>query len=351
MAWALAVAALGACAIEPVMRADARPYHHTASGFRNPAGSPEREAGFGDMVSFMWRRFRGDNHPPEVPPGHVVEESRALARLAELEGQDTLTWLGHAAFLIRTGGKTILTDPYLSDYASPTTFAGPHRFVPPGIAIPNLPPIDIVIVSHNHYDHLDVRTLEALPGKERMVVIAPLKLGSYFRERGYGDVRELDWHQSVRLGEVTVTALPAIHFSRRTPFDGNKTLWMSAAIASPTQRLFFSGDTAPGPVFGEIGARYGPFSAALISIGAYLPRVIMKATHTTPEEAVQLGLEVGAHRLVAMHWGTVVLTDEPPFEPPERFAAAARAAGLDEERAWLMKIGETRVLSREWPRN
>ncbi|MEE8545035.1 MAG: MBL fold metallo-hydrolase, partial [Alphaproteobacteria bacterium] len=340
-----------ACALEPAMRADARPYHHTATGFRNPPGSPAREAGFGDMVSFIWRRFNSDKNPPAVPPGHVVEEAQALARLAELEGHDTLTWLGHAAFLIRTPRQTILTDPYLSDYASQLSIAGPRRFVAPVIGISKLPPIDILILSHNHYDHLDIRTLDALPGKERMVVIAPLKLGAYFLERGWRDVRELDWHDTTDIGEVTVTALPAIHFSRRTPFDTNKSLWMSVAISSPTQRLFFSGDTALGPVFRDIGARYGPFSAALIGIGAYLPRVIMKATHSTPEEAVRLGLEVGAHRLVAMHWGTVVLTDEPPFEPPGRFAAAARAAGFDDERAWLMKIGESRVLPREWPRN
>jgi L-ascorbate metabolism protein UlaG (beta-lactamase superfamily) len=119
---------------------------------------------------------------------------------------------------------------------------------------------------------------------------------------------------------------------------------MSAAIDWPGQRLYFSGDTALGPVFSDIGARYGPFSAALVGIAAYLPQVIMKASHTTPEEAVELGRDIGAERLVAMHWGTVVLTDEPPFEPPERFRRAAAEAGYDAERAWIMRIGESRPL-------
>ena len=333
------------------MRAEARPYHHTTDGFRNPPGSPERTATFGDMARFMWRRLVLSRDAPGIPDGHVLDEATALADLAGLDGQDTLTWLGHAAFLIRTGGKTILTDPYLTDYASPTTLRGPKRFVPPGISIARLPPVDAIVLSHNHYDHLDLRTLDALPHRERIVAIVPLGLGHYFRTRGYGDVREVDWHDQVMLGEVTVTALPAIHFSRRSLFDRNKTLWMSVAIASPTQRIWFGGDTAHGPAFDKIGARYGPFSAALVGIGAYLPRIIMHATHTTPEEAVQLGLDIDARLLVAMHWGTVMLTDEPPFEPPGRFRAAAAKAGLDEDRAWLMRIGETRVLPREWPGN
>lgn len=331
------------------MRADAKPYHHGAHGFRNPLGSPERKAGLADMASFFWRRLARPSELPEPPPGHAIGEAEALARLTELDGQDTLTWLGHAAFLIRTGGKTIITDPYLTDYASPVTFMGPRRYVPPGISLAKLPPVDVLIASHNHYDHLDARTIEALPAKERTLVIAPLGLGRFFRTRGYAQVRELDWHQSTTIGEVTVTALPAIHFSRRGLFDRNKTLWMSLAIASPTQRLYFSGDTAYGPVFRALGARYGPFDAAMIGIGGYLPRTIMGATHATPEEAVRLGLDLAARILVAMHWGTVVLTDEPPFEPAERFARAAQAAGLRHERAWLMKVGETRVLPRAVP--
>ena len=323
-----------------------KPYHHTPTGFRNAEGAPST-ANRGTLdrwVAFLWRRIILPNNRVAVPEGHVLGRDEVLAGLAANAGVESATWLGQAAFLISMGGKTILTDPYLSEYASPVGFLGPRRFVPPGLAVGDLPPIDILIVSHNHYDHLDAETIEALPGKDRMVVVVPLRLGGFFRERGYSDVRELDWHQSLDLGGVTVTALPANHFSKRSFWDANETLWMSAAIASAGNRLFFSGDTGYGPVFRELGQRYGPFDVALVPIGAYLPEFIMKPVHTNPEEAVALGQDLQAGVLLGHHWGTVILTDEPPFEPPERFLAAGRAAGFDDGRLWRMRIGETRAL-------
>jgi L-ascorbate metabolism protein UlaG (beta-lactamase superfamily) len=266
-------------------------------------------------------------------------------------GADSITWLGHASFLVRLAGKTIITDPYLTDYASPFVGNGPKRFVPAAVAIEKLPPIDALVLSHNHYDHLDTRSIDILAGKEHMTVIVPLGLGRYFSARGYADVREVDWHDRVDIGGVTVTALPAIHFSRRTLFDRNKTLWMGALIESNKNRVFFSGDTAYGPVFKEVGDRYGPIDYGIIGIGAYLPRKIMQASHTTPEEAVMLARDIEAKTLIGMHWGTVVLTDEPAFEPPVRFEAAARTAGYAPEQTWIMKIGETRPLGGAWPSN
>ncbi len=327
------------------------PPHHTPKGFRNPPGSPRRTTTFRDMVRFMARRWSKDREMPELPDGHRVPEDEARTQLAALNGRDSLTWLGHASFLVRLGGRTILTDPYLTDFASPLAFTGPRRFVPPGISIENLPPIDALLLSHNHYDHLDLRSIARIPGKERLLAVVPLGLGRYFRRRGYQRVREVDWHDRVDLGGVTITALPAIHFSRRGLFDRNKSLWLSAAIESDAQRLYFSGDTAHGPVFKEIGARYGPFDLAMVGIAAYLPRRIMHASHTNPEEAVRLGLDIGARILVGMHWGTVVLTDEPAFEPPGWFRRAATEAGFDEDRAWLMRIGESRALPAPWPGN
>jgi L-ascorbate metabolism protein UlaG (beta-lactamase superfamily) len=323
--------------------ADGKPYHHLVDGFRNPEGSAERTATTSDMVAFMWRRFAESTDMPEVPDGHALSQEAALENF-RATGNDSITWLGHASFLIRTGGKVILTDPFLTDLASPVPFAGPRRFVPPGIAIPDLPPIDILVVSHNHYEHLDAETVETLPNKARIDVVVPLGLGDFFRERGYEKVHEVDWHQSVQLDAVTVTGLPVIHFSRRGLFDRNETLWMGAAITSPGQRLFFSGDTGYGPVFSEIGERYGPFDAAMIAIGAYEPRSIMKPVHVNPEEAVRLGRDIGARRLIGMHWGTIVLTEEPLFEPPVRFRAAAEAAEYDDDETWVLKIGESREL-------
>lgn len=272
-------------------------------------------------------------------------------------GPESLTWLGHASFLIRTSGFTLLTDPFLSDYASPVAGLGPKRYVPPGIAIDELPDIDAIVISHNHYDHLDEGTIRRISLKVRgdgggaTAAVVPSGLGSFFASRGYSDVRELAWGEGTLLrrssssSSVSLSCLPCIHFSGRTPFDRNRTLWCSWSLVSPTLRLFFAGDTGYGSVFRDLGAAHGPFDVALVPIGAYEPASIMRPVHCDPEEAVAVGRDVGARTLVAMHWGTVVLTDEPPFEPPDRFRAAARRAGWPVDRVWVLKIGETRPLS------
>jgi len=309
--------------------------------FRNLPGSPSQTAGLADFASFFLRRA-ADAAAPDVPPDHVMTAVDAVAAL-RAAGPESLTWLGHAAFLLRTGGKTILTDPFLSERASPFPALGPRRYVRPGLPFAALPRIDAIVISHNHYDHLDARTIEGFSSKERIAVCAPTGLGRFFRSRGYRDVRELGWWEETRLGDdLILAALPANHFSGRTPFDRNRTLWASWAIASRARKVFFAGDTGHGPVFEEIGNRIGPFDLGLVPIGAYEPSSIMQPVHCNPEEAVALGRAVRASTLVAMHWGTVVLTDEPPFEPPGRFRAAANRAGYPDSRAWVMKIGETR---------
>jgi len=309
--------------------------------FRNPEGSRPQTAGLAEFVPFFLRRAVGLK-PPAIPPGHVLPRAEAVADLAAA-GPDSLTWLGHASFLIRTGGLTILTDPFLSDYAGPLAGFGPKRYVPPGLPLDELPKIDAVVISHNHYDHLDSRALKRVPLNERAAAVVPSGLGSFPSLRRFPDVRELSWGEGTLLKESLFTALPAIHFSGRTPFDRNATLWCSWSIVSPSLRIFFAGDTAYGPVFAETGARHGPFDFALIPIGAYEPASIMRPVHCNPEEAVSLGRDVGAETLVAMHWGTIVLTDEPTFEPPLRFRAAATRAGIPDGRAWIMRIGETRA--------
>jgi L-ascorbate metabolism protein UlaG (beta-lactamase superfamily) len=327
-------------------KAAPRPWHHLPDGtFRNPRGSPARSATWRDYGPFFLRMFGKSLERIEVPAGHALSQDEALAayRRAGNAGDDTLTWLGHAAFLVRTGGLTIITDPYLTDYAGPQGF-GPRRYVKSGIAIGDLPPIDVLLISHNHYDHLDERTIEQLPGKDRMVVLAPLRLGDFFRDRGYANVHDLDWHDTFDIGGVRFTALPAVHWSRRTSFDVNRTLWLGFAIRSATRNLYFGGDSGYGPVFREIGEAYGPFDTALIGIGAYAPRALMQATHTSPEEAIELAADIGAECVVGMHWGTVVLTEEPQFEAPERFRKAAAARGFADEQVWVMRIGETRAL-------
>jgi L-ascorbate metabolism protein UlaG (beta-lactamase superfamily) len=335
--------AVAGCAGEGARPTPDRPWHHLADGFRNPQGSPVRGGDLGDWTAFYLRRF-SDAKELAPPANHVLPADAVLAGLRRQRSADTLTWLGHASFLVRLDGRTILTDPFLSSHASPVPPLGPERFAPPALTAAQLPAIDVLLLSHNHYDHLDLRTIEVLPGRERIQAIVPLRLGLYFRRLGFGSVHELDWHDEVAVAGLTATALPAIHFSKRTPFDRNETLWCGYAIHGSRRRIYFAGDTGHGPVFEALGRNARPFDIALLPIGAYEPRLLMKAVHVNPEEAVQLAQELHAARIVAMHWGTIQLADEPAFEPPQRFRAAARAAGYRDEDAWVMRIGETRAI-------
>lgn len=337
---------LAGCAPAPV-QAPGKPWHHLDDGtYRNPPGSPAARATLADMFAFFWRRLR--DVPPAVPAGHVVPPAEALAAFTAHGDVDALTWLGHAAFLLRVGGVTVLTDPFLSDVAGPAGF-GPERFVAPGLPLAALPPIDVILVSHNHYDHLDHDTVVALPGKAHVNVVVPLGLGAFFRERGYANVHERDWYERANVAGIEVEVLPAVHFSRRGLFDRNRTLWSGFAIRANGRSVYHSGDTAHSAVFTEVGERAGPFDLALVAIGAYEPRSIMRASHVTPEDAVRLADDVRAGVAVGMHWGTIRLTDEPAFEPPGRFLAAACRAGWRDGRARVMRIGETVPLSRLLP--
>jgi len=318
------------------------PYDPLTRRFFNPPGSPRRPSDEKAWRAFMKRRMR-DRGPTPVPEGHALTQEQTLAGLRAHDGVDSITWIGHACFLLRLGGVSVLLDPYLSAVAGPRGI-GPRRFVPPALPADRLPPIDVLAVSHNHYDHLDVKAIRALPHKRRITVVVPLGLGAYFTRRGYRDVRELDWGQQARRDGVTVTAVPAVHFSKRTPWDRNRTLWAGFAIEGAGRRVYFAGDSAYGPVFAEWGERLGGFDLGLVGIGAYAPRQLMLASHTSPEEAVKLGRDLGCRALMGMHWGAIKLTDEPPFEPPKRFLAAGRAAGYDADDLWIMKVGETRAI-------
>lgn len=320
-----------------------KPGHHMTERYQNYPPTP-RPSSYG-KVSFFLRRFWGSLFPPEIPPDHIMPEEAAVKQLNSVNNKNTLTWLGHSTFLIRLHGKTILTDPFLTERASPIAWAGPGRFVPPGISIEKLPTIDIVIVSHNHYDHLDEKTIESLPGKENIHVVVPLGLKIFFTQRGYRSVKELDWGEDIWVDHIQLTSLPAVHFSGRGIGDGNKTLWCSWAIFSSTCKYYFAGDTAySSTIFRDIGKKYKYFDLAIVPIGAYEPQYIMKEFHTTPEEAIEIGRDVRADFMVGSHWGTIELSDEPHWEPPRRFFAYAEKAGIHKKRIWVMKTGETRSL-------
>ncbi len=342
LAAATALLAAAGCAgpAEPV-EPGARPWHHGPDGFRNPPGSPERDGGFADWAEFFWRRLARRADLPPLPEGHVRPPEEVAAILARPGRPDLLLWLGHAGFLLRLGGRTILIDPFLSEFASPVPPLGPRRFAPPALSVDRLPAVDLVLVTHNHYDHLDRPTLEALAARDRPTLVTTLRVGTYLEDLPWRALVELDWHERLELDGLVVTALPAIHFSRRTLVDRNRSLWCGFRVTFGALTVQTLGDTAAGPVFEELARRYPPADLLLVPIGAYEPRALMRASHCTPEEAVAIGRTLGARRLVAQHWGTIQLTDEPPFEPPERFRAAARAAGYEIGRSALVPaIGE-----------
>jgi N-acyl-phosphatidylethanolamine-hydrolysing phospholipase D len=261
----------------------------------------------------------------------------------------SLTWIGHSAFLLQHGGLNVLTDPHLSARASPLSFAGPARVVPPGLQFHELPPIDAVLISHNHYDHLDERTVRRLAREHRgLRFFVPLGLAAWFRRRGLERVTELGWWQSAELdaaaGRVRVTAVPVQHFSGRGLRDRNATLWCGLVLEHAGAKVFFAGDTGYSRDFADIAARFAPFDLALIPIGAYEPRGFMAPVHVNPEEAVRIHQDLGSRQSVAMHWGTFRLTLEPMDEPPRRLAAALQAAHVPLERFIVMRHGECRRL-------
>lgn len=317
--------------------------HHTKHGFRNSPGSPSRPPISAELAreaahfAGELMRLAGDN---PFPSDHVLSETRALDEYHAIGNQDKILWLGHASFLIQLGGITFLTDPYLTDYASPVPSRSTKRLIPSAISIERLPKVDCILVSHNHYDHLDTRSLVLLATRfYDAQVIVPLGLKTILNKQGFRHVQELDWYDRADRSGYSIAALPAIHMSRRGLFDLNKTLWCGFAIECNNQRIYFAGDTAYGEVFKEIANRFDGFDLGLVPIGAYQPRSLMASVHTTPEEAVLIGEDLGAKKLIAMHWGTIRLTTEPMLEPKERFLAANSRVPRH-----VMKIGETLAL-------
>jgi len=326
-------------------RLEGMPEHHTTEGFGNIHDIPTSSS---KGPLFVLRRIWGSAFHPDVPDGHVLPEEVAVNSLKELAEEDTLTWLGHSTFLLRINGKIILTDPFLTNRASPVSFVGGvTRYTPPGIKIENLPKIDMIVISHNHYDHLDFHTIDALPNKDKIHVGVPIGVGELFEEAGYKNIYELDWNESITVGDIRLEALPAAHDSGRWLVDKNKSLWASWGVSSPSGKYYFGGDTGYSPVFKEAGDKYQSFDMAILPIGAYGPNELMWMSHVTPEQAIQAGQDLNADILVAGHWGTIELSDEDHWEPPIRFLEAAEKAGMDEEKAWVMKIGETRILPKK----
>lgn len=313
--------------------------HHTPEGYRN-LYVDDRSHTTGDF--FKWRLNRGERPNAEsadqIPTQPVNREAVANPGL-----QPQITWVGHSTVLIQHRGVNVLTDPILSQRGSPFQFAGPRRLTAPALDFATLPPIDYVVLSHNHYDHLDRNTVNAIGNSATWLV--PLGHGAWFERVGVTRVRELDWWDSFQEGGVIITCTPSQHWTKRFLFKAYDTLWSSWAIRIGKFRFWFGGDTGYNPVqFREIGERLGPFDGAAIPIGGYAPRWFMSPYHVNPAEAVQIHRDLRSQWSCGIHWGTFILSDEPILEPLVKLAAARDEKGVPEDQFVTLKIGQTKVI-------
>ena len=319
------------------------PYHHLPDGtFRNPEGSPKRD----ENIKWSFKTFNKEKKKLKIefPSNHVVEREKVLENLEKYKNDNYIAWIGHATFLIKLGNTTIITDPLFSKNSGPLIF-GPKRYVESAIKLNEIPKTDLFLLTHNHYDHLDYSTIRNFPHKKSKVLV-PLKLSKYFTRNGFKDVNELDWYDEIKVNDLKVTFLPAVHWSKRTLTDTNKTLWGNFLIEYKDKKVLFACDTGYGDVYKDLGKKYGPIDLTFINIGAYDFRPMFEKSvyHTNPEEALNIAQDLKSKKVIGMHWGTVVLSLEPIMEPPVRFKANAEKYGYKKEDAILFKIGEVQKL-------
>ena len=318
--------------------------HHTRDGFENRY--PHEKPGALDFLNWQWNRWwAGLPRPPEAPIEPVEPD---LERIRGNPEDVRVTWIGHATVLLQIEGVNVLTDPQFSQRASPVSFAGPPRHQRPGVALSQLPHIDAVVISHAHYDHLDLTTVRSLyeqAGRPPRFFL-PLGMGPWFEQNVTdGDdshLSEMDWWQEATIDGLSIQFLPVQHWSSRTPWDANEMLWGAWGISDSDFSFFFGGDFGYSPDLRDIGRRSGGFDLAAIPIGAYEPRWFMKSHHVNPEEAVKAHRDIGARQSFAIHWGTFEgLTDEPLDEPPRKLDEAREEAGLGKDRFRILRHGET----------
>ncbi len=336
---------------------DASKPHHTEQGFKNNYSGPVSKS-FLDFLKWQIHRIANDLPPAAQTPTPVVPADLAFISTNAKAGahmQPAVTWIGHASTLVQASGLNVLTDPVFSHRASMFNSVGPIRTQAPGLCLEQLPKIDVVLISHNHFDHLDIDSVVALAkqagGSPQFIV--PLGVKPWMENLGISKVHEMDWWESLTVGKVEFMLTPVQHWSARGITDRSQTLWGGWAVFGPDFQWYFTGDTGYTHDFIDTKARFSPrqtpalgggFDLALIAVGAYEPRWFMKEQHINPAEAIQIHQELGAKRSMGVHWGTFNLTDEPLDQPPKDLAMARKAAHLEEDEFFLLAVGETRKL-------
>lgn len=351
-AFALACLAIVGCETTNPYFDAAKP-HHRPNGFNNNYIDTFARSRWAYL---QWQRDRWLDRPPPSAPGRVPVTNVDLAYLKSTTRDISVTWIGHATALWKVNGLNILTDPVFSHRTSPLTFAGPERDVPLPIQLDELPRIDVVLVTHDHYDHLDratvVRLNEQKGGPPLFVV--PLGVEHWMAGEGILNTRAMDWWHSFEVpapgGVVTVHFVPVQHWSSRSWGVRNMTLWggfvVHARIEGGSYSMFFTGDTGYSKDFADIGARFGGFDFSQISVGCYLPRWFMRDQHVNEDEAVRIHLDVKSRFSIGMHWGTFRLCDDPIEAPLDGLPVARAKYGVADADFVLLAIGETRVLKR-----
>ncbi len=335
---------------------DNKPYHHIYKdgklfAFRNLEGGPKRDPNF----KWDWKVFREEKKKLKIdyPPEHVIDKQIVLKNLEKYKFDSYVMWLDHASFIIKLGDTTIITDPVFEKNYGPMIF-GPKKYIESPLTLKELPKIDLFLLTHNHYDHMSIRTIKNFPYKNAGVLV-PLKLGKYFTKNGYkkDTVNEMDWFDKIKINdEITITMLPSQHWSKRWIWgDGNtnRTLWGSFLIEYKGKKIFFACDTGPAPFYKELGKKFGPIDLGFGNLGAYnfYPIVPVKdksTAHANPEELLSLMRDLKVKKVIGMHWGTAILSLEPIWEPPVRFKKNAEKFGYKKEEAIIFKIGEIKKL-------
>ena len=324
-------------------RDEEQPLHYTEDGFQNPYVEKNKR---GFFKYLKMRYFSNEEFADYEANAHKIPRTEPdLAAIHNPPSDLQVTWIGHATILIQYRGVNILTDPMFSDRASPVSFLGPKRYNPPALQIKDLPPIDCIVISHSHYDHLDQKTVQQIGSGTKWLV--PLGLKKWFVKAGVSaeNVMEFDWWDERQFEKTIITATPAQHWSARSLWDRNKTLWASWMLQIDDKTIWYSGDTGYNPYqFKEIGAKFSSINLALISIGAYEPRWFMKDMHINPEEAVQIHLDIKAEHSIAVQWGTFRLTSEPIDDPPLKLKEALVKNSIPPGDFEFLQIGEVKPI-------